>query len=34
MKKEGLFMDTWYPMVDGIIKVVVRDVYQDYCAIS
>ena len=22
MKKVGLFIDTWYPMVDGVIKVV------------
>ena len=35
MKKVGLFIDTWYPMVDGVIKVV--DNYArrlvDYCEV-
>ena len=35
MKKVGLFIDTWYPMVDGVIKVV--DNYarrlQQYCEV-
>ena len=30
MKKVGLFIDTWYPMVDGVIKVVVRDDGKPY----